>query len=310
MPATLRVGLALLPNRSWAEAQREWAKLEAAGFDHGWTYDHISWDGIAGGPWFSAVPTLAAAAGVTDAVELGALVFTPNLHHPVALAQELVTVADISGGRLVAGVGAGGTGTDARMLGQPALTPPERVARLSEFLAVLERLLVYGRAEHRGAYFHAVEARCSPTRADGVPVPTAVAGNGPRTIELAVRYGDAWVTDGRLAPTARTDDSQAFRDGIAGLAAQVAQACQRAARPENTLRRIFLVGAGPEAPLSRPGALVETCAAYAAMGFTDVVVHAPRAGSPFAAPHGALERAVADELQEARALEVAAHPGG
>lgn len=300
MAERLRVGLALLPTRRWADGSREWQALEAAGFDHGWTYDHLLWDPVPDHPWFGSVPTLAAASAVTTTPELGALVFSPNVRHPVSLAQHLTTLADISAGRLVAAVGAGGTGSDSRVLGQRALTPAERVDRLAEFLTTLRALLDHGRADFRGDWFDAVDARCvAATRAD-IRVPLAVAANGPRTLALAATHGDAWVTDGGMPGNAGS--RQAFRDGVASLSGAFRRACARQQRDPASLRRIALIGARPERPFAEPGALTEACAAYAAMGFTDVVVHAPRAGSPFDEDAEAFRAVVAADLAEARSL--------
>ena len=297
------MGLVLLPTRRWADARQDWQALEDAGFDHGWTYDHVNWDPVAGQPWFGAVPTLAAASTTTSRAGVGALVFSPNLHHPVTLAQDLVTLADIAGGRFVAGVGAGGTRADSRMLGQPRLTPAARTERLAEFVGLLRLLLTQGHADVRGRWFDAVEARCVPSREHGVTVPLAIAANGPRTLELAVQHGDAWVTDGRLEGSGSS--RQAFRDGVAGLSERFRETCERLGRPPEQMARIMLLSVDPEQPFAEPGGLLEACAAYAQMGFTDVVVYPKRARAAFDAPSRAFQHALAEELPLARQLRPA-----
>ena len=109
--------MVILPERSWAEARPRWEQAEALGFDHAWTYDHLTWRSFRDQPWFGALPTLTAAALVTERIRLGPLVASPNFRHPVPFAKELVTLDDISGGRLTLGIGAGGTGWDATVLG-------------------------------------------------------------------------------------------------------------------------------------------------------------------------------------------------
>ena len=69
-------------------------------------------------PWFGAVPTLAAAAAATTHLRLGPLVTSPNFRHPVTLAKDLMSLDDISAGRLIVGIGAGGIGFDAEVLGE------------------------------------------------------------------------------------------------------------------------------------------------------------------------------------------------
>jgi alkanesulfonate monooxygenase SsuD/methylene tetrahydromethanopterin reductase-like flavin-dependent oxidoreductase (luciferase family) len=67
----LRVGVLILPDMPWREARPVWARAEALGFDHAWTYDHLAWRSLRDGPWFGAVPTLTAAAMVTSRLRLG-----------------------------------------------------------------------------------------------------------------------------------------------------------------------------------------------------------------------------------------------
>src|SRR5687767_6871355 len=104
----MRVGVVILPDQRWAETERRWRLAEQWGFDHAWTYDHLGWRDLADGPWFDAVPTLTAAAMVTSRIHLGTLVASPNFRHPVHFGREVTALDDISGGRLLLGVGAGG----------------------------------------------------------------------------------------------------------------------------------------------------------------------------------------------------------
>ena len=62
----MRIGIVLLPQDRWPEAKRRWQRAEEYGFDHAWTYDHLSWRSLVDEPWFATVPLLAAAAAVTE----------------------------------------------------------------------------------------------------------------------------------------------------------------------------------------------------------------------------------------------------
>src|ERR671918_474002 len=114
----MRVGVVILPELRWSEAAARWGRAEELGFDHAWTYDHLAWRSLRDSAWFGAVPTLAAVAAVTSSIRLGTLVASPNFRHPVPFARELVSLDDVSGGRLTVGLGAGGEGWDATVLGQ------------------------------------------------------------------------------------------------------------------------------------------------------------------------------------------------
>ena len=99
----VRFGLIILPQRRWAEQSAMWRRGDDLGFDHLWTYDHLTWDPLAGTPWGATMPTLVAAAQVTSRARLGTWVASPNYRHPVPFARELAALDDISGGRAVLG---------------------------------------------------------------------------------------------------------------------------------------------------------------------------------------------------------------
>lgn len=61
----MRIGIVILPDTRRPEAARRWQRAEEYGFVHAWTYDHLGWRHYVDGPWFGAVPTLAAAAAHT-----------------------------------------------------------------------------------------------------------------------------------------------------------------------------------------------------------------------------------------------------
>src|SRR5436189_4408819 len=114
----MRRGVLILPEFRWSTAEPPWRRADELGFDHAWTYDHLAWRSLRDTTWFGAIPTLTAAAGVTARIRLGPLVASPNFRHPVVFAKELITLDDVAGGRLTLGLGAGGEGWAATMLGK------------------------------------------------------------------------------------------------------------------------------------------------------------------------------------------------
>src|SRR3954453_6421610 len=104
----MRFGVVILPDERWRDGATRWRRAEELGFDHAWTYDHIAWSTLRDSTWFGAVPTLAAAAVVTDRIRLSTLVSSPNSRLPVSFSSVLITPADLSQGRFVLGIGAGG----------------------------------------------------------------------------------------------------------------------------------------------------------------------------------------------------------
>src|SRR6478752_9130471 len=197
----MRFGIVILPQHDWPEAARYWRGAEALGFDHAWTYDHLAWRGLAGERWHATVPTLTAAATVTERIGLGLFVASPNFRHPVPFAKELATLDDIAGGRVLVGVGSGGTGFDAYVLGQREFTPRERHERFVEFVDALDVLLRFeepgsGGISFSGDWFVAHSARMVGTPSRRPRMPLLIAGNGPKSIRYAARRADGWVTTG------------------------------------------------------------------------------------------------------------------
>ncbi len=131
----------------------------------------------------------------------GTLVASPNFRHPVPFARELVTLDDVSGGRLTLGIGAGGGGWDAVMLGQDPWSPSERAERFAEFLDVLDRLLREPEASYRGTVLFGgrgpdVSRLCAGPRGSRSPWPPPAAGECGSPPSMAA----SWVTTGDLGP--------------------------------------------------------------------------------------------------------------
>lgn len=294
--AAPRLGICILPVRRWAEGGREvWRRAEELGFHTGYTYDHLSWRvPFRDGPWFGAIPTLTAAAAATSRLRLGTLVTSPNFRHPVTLAKELITLDDISDGRVTLGIGAGGSGFDATALGQEPWTPRERADRFGEFVALLDTLLTRDTVSWPepgsapGAYA-AHEAQNIPGCVQRPRLPFAVAATGPRGLRLAARYGQAWVTTGDAKANAggTPEDSRA---GLARQAERLAAACEEEGRDPSDVRRILLTGFTPDRHLESVDAFVDFAGRHAELGFDELVLHWPIADSPFEADPAVFER--------------------
>jgi alkanesulfonate monooxygenase SsuD/methylene tetrahydromethanopterin reductase-like flavin-dependent oxidoreductase (luciferase family) len=257
--------------------------VEELGFDHAWTYDHLAWRSLRDAPWFGAVPFLAAAAVVTDQVGLGTLVASPNFRHPVPFARELVTLDDLSGGRLTLGIGAGGEGWDAVMLGQDPWSPGERAGRFAEFLDLLDRLLRERHTTYDGRYYSAIEARTYPGCVQQPRIPFAVAGTGRRGMRLAASYGDTWVTTGDLSDEGGLLGAEAGVRVVRAQMGRLEEACAAAGRDPASIARLVLTGPRLDPGLSSLEAFTDTTGLYAEAGVTDLVVHWPREEEPYAA---------------------------
>ncbi|MGZ5128312.1 MAG: TIGR03619 family F420-dependent LLM class oxidoreductase [Actinomycetota bacterium] len=190
----LRVGIQL------PEVEREvrWPELasmarhaEAVGFDSVWVGDHYLYRGDGRperGPW-EAWTSLAALAAVTERVTLGPLVACAGFHAPAVLAKTAATVDEISGGRLVFGIGAGWNRTEFDAFGIPY---DRRASRFGEAFEVIRRLLAGDRVTFDGEFVAVRDAVLLP--APGRRVPLMVGSTGERVLRAALPHADAWNT--------------------------------------------------------------------------------------------------------------------
>ena len=264
---------------------------EELGFDHAWTYDHLSWRSLAGEPWGATVPTLAAAAAVTSRIRLGTFVASPNFRHPVPFAKELATVDDIADGRLLLGVGSGGTGFDAFVLGQPEYTPRQRHERFAEFVERLDTLLRFegdgdDGISFGGEWFDAVGARMVGRPAQSPRLPFVVAANGPKGLALVARFGQGWVTTGSEAA-----DGEDWWRGIAELSRRLDDAAAASGRDPGTIDRYLSLDSERTYSLSSVDAFEEMSGRAGELGFTDVIAHWPRDDGIYAGSENVLVEA-------------------
>jgi alkanesulfonate monooxygenase SsuD/methylene tetrahydromethanopterin reductase-like flavin-dependent oxidoreductase (luciferase family) len=294
----MRVGVVVLPEHTWPEARARWRAVEALGFDHAWTYDHMAWRSLAGGPWFGTAATLAAAATVTSRIGLGTFVTSPNFRHPVPWAREVMALDDISGGRFLCGVGAGAVDVDAVMLGREVLSPRARADRMTEFVELLDRLLTEDHVDYRGAYFTAKDARTVPGCVRRPRVPLIVAGSGPRTQRLARRLGDGWVTIG----PENADGERQWWAGVERLAARMDELA-----PGPGFQRHLSLDACPGYSLSSPDRFEDMQGRAVELGFTDVIVHHPRRAGVYAGRVETLEAVAQLRASSASGSEGSTH---
>ncbi len=276
-----RVGVVVLPVLRWPASGELLARLEAAGLATAWLYDHLTWRDMRDGPWFATVPYLAAAATATTSMRLGTMVSSPNFRHPVPFAKEVMTLDDVTGGRLLLGIGAGAGVADGVALGQEPWTRGERTGRFEEFVSHLD-VLLSGPATRRldGAYYAARDARSIPGSLHHPRTPFAVAASGPRGMALAAAHGAAWITLGH--PTwpddlTRAEHERILRDQVQALD----RALEAAGRDPASIERIHLSAPNREHPWASEQALEDHRGRLGELGFDEVVIHYPHPGSPF-----------------------------
>jgi len=175
-------------------------------------------------------------------VEIGTLVLCNSLRNPAVLAKMATALDEVSGGRLVLGLGAGWNEPEYRAFGLPF---DHRVDRFEEALQIIRPLLRDGRVDFEGRYYQARDCEDLPRgpRASGPPL--MVGGEGPRMLKLTARYGDLWNTGYMGDP-----------ETMAEPFARIHAACREVGRDPATLAVTALIGLWfPELKPQKPGFL-------------------------------------------------------
>ena len=215
---------------------------EAAGFDSLWVGDHLLYrgDGEAErGPW-EAWTLLGALAAATERVELGPLVACAAFHPPGLVAKMAATLAEISAGRFVLGLGAGWNEDEFRAFGLPF---DHRVARFEESFAIIRGLLAGERVTLHGRYLEADDAVLFP-RPEKRPR-LMIGSNGPRMLAATLPHVDVWNT--------WYEDYGNSPDGFAKLNDRISAAARDAGREPADVERsacvlVAMDGSGRERP--------------------------------------------------------------
>lgn len=198
--ADLKIGFATLvmedPDTgtapSWASTKQSALLAEHLGFDTFWVPDELVWEDqekeqITG--FWECVAITSAAAEATSTIAIGTWVLSALHRGPGLTVKAAETIDEISGGRLIFGLGAGHAGRQGAMFG----IPPDRVVgRYEDALSIIVPLLREGYADHHGEYHFAERLPNRPRGPQGSRIPLMLAGHGPRTIGLAVRLADIW----------------------------------------------------------------------------------------------------------------------
>jgi F420-dependent oxidoreductase-like protein len=216
---------------TWDRWRRLVAHVEALGFESLWLSDHLLSLSIAERaslePWIA----LTVAAAETTRVRLGPLVSPMTFRHPALLARMAVAVDNLSGGRLVLGVGAGWNDVEHRTYGIPYPPARERLDMLAEGIEVIRRLLADTPAHFAGRHYRLDGADLQPKSAQRPCLPLLIGGMGERrTLPLVAQYADEW--------NLTTADPVLYRAKSARLAA----CCQAIGRDPATIARSVAVG--------------------------------------------------------------------
>jgi probable F420-dependent oxidoreductase len=167
----LTFGVTVLPDPPHSRFVELMQLAERNGFEYGWTYDsHILWQ--------DAYPLLTLLAVHTEKLRLGHCVTNPGTREPTVTASAYATLHDISGGRMVLGIGRGDSAR--RVIGYQ----PVKMAEFERALVMMKDLMNGRPVEWNGKELELEWAKGRE------PIPMYVAAYGPRALGVAGRVGD------------------------------------------------------------------------------------------------------------------------
>lgn len=228
----MRVGICLPiserpPERrahSYAQMREMAVLAEESGLDSIWVADHLfiaRGEGQRFGAWESWT-ILSALAEATQRVEIGPLVLCTPFRNPGVIASMANALDEVSGGRLVLGLGSGWHQPEFDAYG---FEFEHRVSVFADSLAIIVPLLREGRVDYQGRMLSAeAELRPPPTVRPGGP-PILIAGSRPRMMSLTARWADRWNSVWYGLPT---DEFRRER-------ADLEQACLEIGRPPSEI---------------------------------------------------------------------------
>ncbi|HEX2755651.1 MAG TPA: LLM class flavin-dependent oxidoreductase [Candidatus Limnocylindrales bacterium] len=229
----------------WTDIRAMAVAAEVVGFDAVWISDHVGFGDPASpepGRWSGAWDCwtlLAALAAVTTRVHLGTYVLCTAFRNPALLAKMAETLDEVSGGRVILGLGAGWNEIEFSSYGYPYA---ERFGRFEDSLRIIAAMLRTGRATYNGRWERAADARIEPRGPRAAGLPIMVGAGGPRMLRLTAELADRW--NGGMGSVAGTIETLAALN----------EACRAVGRDPASIERSVevLVRPGP-APADEQG---------------------------------------------------------
>jgi alkanesulfonate monooxygenase SsuD/methylene tetrahydromethanopterin reductase-like flavin-dependent oxidoreductase (luciferase family) len=173
---------------------REMAQYaEANNFNSIWLYDHLLYRHLKEGTTgiWECWTTLSALTEATEQIELGTLVLCNQFRNPAILAKMAITLDEVSGGRLILGIGAGWNKPEFEAFGIPF---DHKVDRFEEAIQIIKPLLETGKVDFEGTYYKAKDCEITPW-GPRKPGPLLMIGAlKPRMMRLTAQHADIWNT--------------------------------------------------------------------------------------------------------------------
>jgi len=236
VPPALRFQVLCLPNVPWEVLKERFVRLEALGIDVGALADHfVDWTNPPS-PWFESWTALTGLASATTTLRLTTCVTQIPLRNPAMFARQALTLDHISNGRLEVGLGTGITiDPSYDMIGVPNWEPKERVARLAEYVEIVDRLLRDEVTSFAGDFYRIDGAYMNPRSVQSPRPPIMVGALGPVMMRHAARRADSWNSlSFHVSFEDQLEETRRRADLMVGY-------CAELGREPATLRRSYLM---------------------------------------------------------------------
>ena len=300
MTSSVRIGVVVVQNLPWPQWRDRVLEVEALGFDAVYVWDHlVHRTQEPTDPLFDGMTALAAAAEFTSTIRLGTMVAAPVFRHPAVLANQAMTLDQISGGRLELGIGAGGALLDYDVLGLEPRSNRELADRFTETVEMVDAIL-RGGDTYEGTYYRGEGITVAPRPVQLPRPPLTIAAHGERTLRLAARYADVW----NSITTRGVPRDEALSDA-ASRSRRLDEYARECGRDPQSIRRSVLIGSDDWPALQSIEAFRDAVLAYREVGITDVVLLHPDHPAEHGVSHGVaapdIVRQISELLPELRA---------
>jgi alkanesulfonate monooxygenase SsuD/methylene tetrahydromethanopterin reductase-like flavin-dependent oxidoreductase (luciferase family) len=195
-------------------------------FEHAWLWDHmVPLRGDVTGAALEAWTLLPALAVQTSRLQLGVIVTSNRLRSPTLLAKMAATVDIIAAGRLVFGIGAGGSRVagenpavrEYEAYGVPLVSPGEAVRDLAQACEIVRRMWTEDAPfDFDGPSLRLRGAVCEPKPVQRPHPPIMIGGSGDRMLRVVAEHADIWNYPGPPTPEFRQRD-QVLKDHCAAI---------------------------------------------------------------------------------------------
>ena len=189
---------------------------ETLGYDSIWVMDHLFNNGyirerLDDKPYYHPLATLSYLAATTKQVSLATSVLVLPYHNPVELAKYTATLDQMSGGRVILGVGVGAMTEEFEALGIPMR---QRGSLTDECIAVMKELWTNPDPSFDSQRWAFSDLKFSPKPVQKPYIPLWVGGSSPGALKRAATVGNGWHPSG-MSP----EDFQQGRQQVRDLAA-------------------------------------------------------------------------------------------